>query len=171
MATETPSDRGDLLSPERRVFITKVSLLLMGVASLLVAVPVVGFLIGPLVRRFPGRWRSIGNVDSFKVGETVKVAFRDPSPLAWAGVTAETAAWLRRISDTEFMAFAMNCTHLGCPVRWLPDASLFMCPCHGGVYYADGRVAGGPPPHALYKYPVRVRGGMVEIQTSAIPLA
>jgi len=168
MATE--ESRGEALSPERRVFITKVSLLLMGLAGLLVAVPVVGFLIGPLIRQFPGTWRPVGSVDSFQVGKTVKVNFRDPSPLAWAGVTAQTAAWLRRVSDTEFTAFALNCTHLGCPVRWLPDASLFMCPCHGGVYYADGRVAGGPPPRALFTYPVRVNNGQVEIQTSAIPI-
>ncbi len=170
MATDSGESRGEALSPERRIFITKVSLALMGFAAMLVAVPIVGFIIGPLVRRFPAIWRPVGKVDSFKIGETVKVDFRDPSPLAWAGVTAETAAWLRRVSDTEFTAFAMNCTHLGCPVRWLPKADLFMCPCHGGVYYPDGTVAGGPPPHALFKYPVRVRDGLVEIQTSAIPI-
>ena len=166
----TDESRGEVLSPERRVFVTKVSILLMGFAALLIGVPVVGFLIGPLVRRFPGMWRPVGSVDSFQIGKTVKVNFRDPSPLAWAGVTAETAAWLRRMSDNEFMAFALNCTHLGCPVRWLPDAGLFMCPCHGGVYYSDGRVAGGPPPRALFTYPVRVHNGQVEIQTSAIPI-
>jgi len=98
------------------------------------------------------------------------VSFLDPSPLAWAGVTARTAAWLRRKSENEFVAFAMNCTHLGCPVRWLASADLFMCPCHGGVYYSDGEDAAGPPPRALFKYPIRVRDGMVEIRTSAVPL-
>src|SRR5437763_1559311 len=99
MATETQPTRGEVLSPERRIFITRVSILLMAIASLLVAVPVIGFLIGPLVRKFPDVWRSVGALDDFKIGETVKVSFRDPSPLAWAGVTAETAAWLRRIND------------------------------------------------------------------------
>ena len=36
--------------------------------------------------------------------------------------------------------------------------------------YADGEVAAGPPPHALFKYPVRIRDGEVEILTSAVPL-
>ena len=83
---------------------------------------------------------------------------------------ARTAAWLRRESDDRFIAFSVNCTHLGCPVRWLPDANLFMCPCHGGVYYGDGTVAAGPPPHPLPRYPVRVREGQVEILTSPLPI-
>ncbi|MFZ1890439.1 MAG: ubiquinol-cytochrome c reductase iron-sulfur subunit [Candidatus Binataceae bacterium] len=165
-----PAPAGDALSPERRAFVVKLSLGLMGLAAALVAVPIVGFLIGPLIRKFPAIWRPIGKAESFAVGKTVLVSFRDPSPMAWAGVTAETAAWLRRDASGEFTAFAVNCTHLGCPVRWLPDANLFMCPCHGGVYYSNGTVAGGPPPRPLFQYPVRVNNGMVEIRTSAVPI-
>ncbi len=88
----------------------------------------------------------------------------------WSGVTARTAAWLRREADDRFIAFAINCTHLGCPVRWLPDADLFMCPCHGGVFYGDGRVASGPPGRPLARYEVRVRGGVVEILASPLPI-
>jgi menaquinol-cytochrome c reductase iron-sulfur subunit len=94
----------------------------------------------------------------------------DTSPLPWAGVTAKTAAWLRRVSADRFVAFAVNCAHLGCPVRWLPDAQLFMCPCHGGVYYADGTVAAGPPPHSLAQYATRITGDDVEIHTAPIPI-
>ena len=81
-----------------------------------------------------------------------------------------TAAWLRRLDSGGFVAFAVNCAHLGCPVRWLAKANLFMCPCHGGVYYADGSVAAGPPPHGLFQYPVRVHDGQVEILASAVPI-
>jgi menaquinol-cytochrome c reductase iron-sulfur subunit len=45
-----------------------------------------------------------------------------------------------------------------------------MCPCHGGVFYGDGRVASGPPGRRLARYEVRVRGGAVEILASALPL-
>ena len=158
------------LSPERRAFLVKVSIALSALAGALVGIPVVGFLLGPLLQTTPDIWRSVGKTEDFQIGTTVRVAFVDPSPLEWAGVTARTAAWLRRVADDQFVAFAMNCTHLGCPVRWLQDANLFMCPCHGGVYYADGAVAAGPPPHALFKYPVRLRNGEVEILTSAVPL-
>jgi menaquinol-cytochrome c reductase iron-sulfur subunit len=134
------------------------------------AVPMGGFIVAPLFRKIPHDWRSVGKVGRFVVGETVGVTFIDASPLPWAGVTAKTAAWLRRVSEDKFAAFSVNCAHLGCPVRWLPDAKLFMCPCHGGVYYADGSVAAGPPPHPLSQYPVRVRDGEVEIHTEPIPI-
>jgi menaquinol-cytochrome c reductase iron-sulfur subunit len=138
--------------------------------GLLAGVPVLGFVLAPLVRRPPPNWRAVGALESFKIGETVKVEFTDPSPLPWSGITARTAAWLRRTSDTEFVAFSMNCRHLGCPVRWVEGATLFMCPCHGGVYYEDGSVAAGPPPEPLARYAVRVNNGQVEIETSPIPL-
>jgi menaquinol-cytochrome c reductase iron-sulfur subunit len=158
----------DLLS--RRQFLARLSIGLGALAAAAASVPIIGFILSPFVRQPPETWRSVGAVDNFKVGETVQVSFLDASPLPWAGVTADTAAWLRRNSEQEFTAFSVNCTHLGCPVRWLPDAELFMCPCHGGVYYQDGAVAAGPPPLPLPQYPVRVRNGQVEIRTSPIPI-
>jgi quinol---cytochrome c reductase iron-sulfur subunit, bacillus type len=155
---------------DRRRFLVRVSIALSAAGAALVGVPFVGFLIAPLLERAPRLWRPVGRVADFTIGNTVEVSFEDASSLPWAGVTGRTAAWLRRHSADEFIAFAVNCTHLGCPVRWLPDADLFMCPCHGGVYYSDGRVASGPPPQALTRYPVRVRNGRVEIQTSPVPI-
>jgi menaquinol-cytochrome c reductase iron-sulfur subunit len=157
------------MSLDRREFLTRVTVVLGGAAAALVAVPTLGFLLAPLWERSEREWRQVGDVGRFAVGTTTEVAFEDATPLPWAGVAARTAAWLRRESDDRFVAFAVNCTHLGCPVRWLPDASLFMCPCHGGVYYQDGSVAAGPPPHRLAEYPVRIRNGAVEILTSPLP--
>jgi menaquinol-cytochrome c reductase iron-sulfur subunit len=135
-----------------------------------ISVPGLGFVIAPLFRNAPREWRPVGKVERFRVGETVNVVFVDASPLPWAGVTSRTSAWLRRVDESAFIAFSVNCAHLGCPVRWLETARLFMCPCHGGVYYEDGRVAAGPPPHPLTRYPVRVEAGEVEIRTDPIPI-
>ena len=154
----------------RRRFLSRLSIALSGLGGALVGVPVVGFLLAPLLRRTPERWDPVGAVETFKVGETVKVTLLDPSPLPWAGVAARAAAWLRRDTEQDFIAFAVNCTHLGCPVRWLQDASLFMCPCHGGVFYKDGAVAAGPPPQPLTQYRVRVNNGQVEIMADKIEL-
>jgi menaquinol-cytochrome c reductase iron-sulfur subunit len=175
MGTENEQPYPDHHEPEpvllsRRRFLTGLSVLLGAAGAAVVGIPIVGFLFSPLLQKIPQDWRPVGAVGDFQVGQTVAVSFLDASPLPWAGVTAKSAAWLRRDSQQEFTAFAVNCTHLGCPVRWLADANLFMCPCHGGVYYQDGTVAAGPPPKALAHYPVRVRNGQVEIRTGAIPI-
>jgi menaquinol-cytochrome c reductase iron-sulfur subunit len=154
----------------RRKFLSRISLALGAIGAALIGVPVVGFLLAPLFESVARQWRGVGAVAKFQEGQTVEVKFEDASPVAWAGVTGQTAAWLRRDTGDRFVAFAVNCTHLGCPVRWLKDADLFMCPCHGGVYYKDGTVAAGPPPRPLVQYPVRVRGGQVEILTSPTPI-
>jgi menaquinol-cytochrome c reductase iron-sulfur subunit len=153
----------------RRSFFSRLSILLGSVAAAIVAIPSVGFLLG--LRRPTKIWRAVGHVQDFEIGATTQVAFQDPSPLPWAGVTAQTAAWLRRMGENEFIAFSVDCTHLGCPVRWLPGANLFMCPCHGGVFYADGTVSSGPPPRPLFHYPVRVQGDEVQILTSPLPIS
>ena len=153
----------------RREFFARVSFALGGVAVALVAMPTLGFLLAPLFERGSRDWRAVGGVGDFPVGTTREVTFEDATPLPWAGVSAKTGAWLRRDTEDRFVAFAINCQHLGCPVRWLPSATLFLCPCHGGVYYQNGDVAAGPPPAPLHRYPVRVRHGQVEIQTSQLP--
>lgn len=152
----------------RRRFLARLSVAAGSLVAALVAIPSVGFLLG--LRKVPKVWRAIGKVEDFSIGTTVEVSFADPSPLPWSGVTAQTAAWLRRVAEQEFIAFSVDCTHLGCPVRWLPDARLFMCPCHGGVFYSDGSVASGPPPRPLIQYPVRIQHGEVQIQASPLPI-
>jgi menaquinol-cytochrome c reductase iron-sulfur subunit len=154
----------------RRHFLERICLGLGGLCAAVLGIPLVGFIVSPLFRKTPRNWVSVGEIGDFEVGKTVNVTIIDPSPLPWAGVTAKTAVWLRRVNDQQFIAFSVNCTHMGCPVRWLPSAELFMCPCHGGVYYADGTVAAGPPPKPLIRYDVRTTNGQVEIRTMAIPI-
>ena len=104
----------------RRRFLSRLSVTLGAIGAALVAIPSIGFLLG--LRKAPQVWRTVGKLNDFRLGSTVNVSFLDPSPLPWSGVTAQTAAWLRRVGDDRFIAFSMNCTHLGCPVRWLADA-------------------------------------------------
>ena len=165
MATKTEHSAAapDDATITRRRFLTRLSVGLGGLGAALVGVPFVGFLLAPLLRQVPEEWQKIGPIGDFTIGEAQLITLNDPSPLPWAGVAARTAAWLRRDSEQEFVAFAVNCTHLGCPVRWLQDASLFMCPCHGGVFYNDGSPAAGPPQRPLTRYGVRVRDGQVEV--------
>lgn len=157
-------------SSDRRRFLASISMIAGAVASAIMGIPVLGFSLGSVFAKRSRAWKSVGLVEQFEIGKTVLVSFENAAPLPWDGVTAKTAAWLRRETENEFIAFAVNCTHLGCPVRWAPDANLFLCPCHGGVYYSNGEVAAGPPPRPLSRYDVRLRNGQVEIQAGPIPM-
>jgi menaquinol-cytochrome c reductase iron-sulfur subunit len=143
-----------------------------GLGSLIVGIPIIGFVLSPLIKPPPTPWRDVGSIDKFKVGDTVAVTYNyDQSQVqAWSGNTEKTKAWLRRDTTDKFTAFAVYCTHLGCPVLWVPQPRIFLCPCHGSVFNGDGTVAGGPAPRPLFQYPVRIRNGRVEIQAVQQPL-
>jgi len=155
----------------RRRFVEKLSIGLVGLCGAIIGVPLVGFILAPFFRKVPEKWVTIGKPGDYEIGKTIAVTVTDPSSLPWAGVTAKSGVWLRRVSEDNFIAFSANCTHLGCPVRWLPDADLFMCPCHGGVYYSDGKVAAGPPPLPLFRYGVRVENGELQMKQAIVPIS
>lgn len=171
MRNENDTPGADDSGMDRRRWLSRFMVGLGALAAAGAGIPLIGFVLAPLVRAPRARWRAVGRVAEFGIGGTTAVTLEDPSPLPWSGQVARTAAWLRREGEREFVAFAIDCTHLGCPVRWMAEANLFMCPCHGGVYYANGAVAGGPPPRPLPRYPVRVRGDVVEIRTTPLPIS
>ena len=154
----------------RRNFLMRISLGIAALSAAVVAIPVISALLAPLLEEPVNKWRKVGLVNEFAPGSTTLVSFINADPKPYAGLAAKTAAWLRRKQGSDFIAFAANCTHLGCPVRWEAKAHLFMCPCHGGVYYEDGTVAAGPPPKPLTLYEVRVYMNEVQIKTSPIPI-
>ena len=115
-------------------------------------------------RRFVGL-----SLDDATPDETTLVNFRNPYSNSWDGATANVPAYVRRTSESDFTVFAINCAHLGCPVRWFKESQLFMCPCHGGVYYADGSRASGPPERGLFTYGVKVMGESLMIDAGQMP--
>jgi Rieske Fe-S protein len=153
----------------RRGFLLRLGLAANAVAALLLAVPVIGYILGPVRRRPLQSWISLGPVETFPVGQTRLAIYDNPFRVAWDGPTARLACWVRRIDRDRFQVFAINCTHLGCPVRWFAQSRLFMCPCHGGVYYEDGSRASGPPPRGLFEYEYRVEGGRLRVRGGQLP--
>jgi menaquinol-cytochrome c reductase iron-sulfur subunit len=141
------------------------------VASIL-AVPVVGYLLSPVIRgRKPDSesWLSLGALDQFPSGQTRLATYRNPIANSSDGETANIPCWVRSLDGEKFQVFAINCAHLGCPVRWFPQSGLFMCPCHGGVYYSDGSRASGPPERGLFEYSYKVEQGKLLIKAGALP--
>lgn len=163
-----PEDDPKVVS--RRWMLMKIGVLLNAAAALAVATPVIGYLLGP-IRKKGGynSWISLGSLEQFPVGETRLADYVNPYNHPWDGATAKTACWVRHVDKTTFQVFAINCAHLGCPVRWFPQSELFMCPCHGGAYYANGDRASGPPERGLFQYDYKVKGNELHINAGQMP--
>jgi len=163
------SESGEL---SRRTILMKLGIAFNAVVGLILAVPILRYVLSPLARsRKAGyeSWIPLGAVSDYPAGETRLASFQNPDVQPWDGKTADSACWVRRVDEGKFQVFAINCAHLGCPVRWFAQSRLFMCPCHGGVYYEDGSRASGPPERGLFIYPYKVDAGKLFIQAGELP--
>ena len=154
----------------RRWLLFKAGIALNGIVGLALAVPVLRYLLAPWRKDASyNSWTSLGRIETFPIGETRLAVYRNPTRNSWDGDTDNVACYVRRESASQFKVYAINCAHLGCPVRWFPQSQLFMCPCHGGVYYADGSRASGPPERGLFTYNWQVVSGELQIDAGQMP--
>ncbi len=158
--------------PSRRAIVLKLGILFNAAAGAALAIPVLGYLLSPVVRqrkRMYDDWISLGPLTQFPAGQTRMATYQHPSASPSDGETANIPCWVRRLEGEAFQIFAINCAHLGCPVRWFPQSSLFMCPCHGGAYYQDGSRASGPPERGLFEYRYKIERGALFIKSGEMP--
>ena len=170
---------GPALNPAlgRRSFLGWLTYGLGAVAAAVVGLPFIGYLFG--ARKAPVKWLSLGRVTDFPHEPDAPGDLRQPHQPA-VGRLGGSYRRLRALrgprraeaDETKahtFLVLAVNCAHLGCPVEWFPESGLFMCPCHGGVYYANGERASGPPPRGLYRcvYRVKRAGGVLQLEIQA----
>jgi menaquinol-cytochrome c reductase iron-sulfur subunit len=168
----TQSHRSAETTLPRRSFFRWLTAAMGALASAFCAIPVVGYLLKPSKR--PIDWVDLGQVRDFALNETRMVTFDNPIRQPWDGMTAHTGVYVRYEGKDDqqkdqFLVLAVNCAHLGCPVSWFPQSGLFMCPCHGGVYYATGERASGPPPRGLFRCVWQMRDGHLEVQAPHYP--
>lgn len=154
----------------RRWLLFNAAIALNGLVGVVLAIPIFRYLLAPWRKDSSyDSWVSLGGVSAFPVGETRLAFYKNPSTKPWDGQTDNVACYVRRESSDQFSVFAINCAHLGCPVRWFPQSQLFMCPCHGGVYYADGARASGPPERGLFTYDWKIAAGELQIDAGQMP--
>src|SRR5580692_3436902 len=172
---QSTAERATTPSPKpisRRNMLMILGIGINAVAGILFSVPIIGYIFAPARRREMSAdlaWVSLGKITQFPEGETRLATYRNPLVRPSDGDTANIPCWVRHISAGKWQVFAINCTHLGCPVRWFPQSGLFMCPCHGGAYYADGARASGPPPRGLFEYRYTVEHGNLLVHAGQMP--
>jgi hypothetical protein len=140
------------------------------VAAAAFTLPAVGVAVGPMFEKKEEMWEAVGPVADFPddtyIPRTLTI---EPG----IGDVGKTTVYIRKYNtkiDTQpkdeyndFIAVSTRCMHLGCPARFVAASSRFICPCHGGVYDFQGKVAGGPPVRPLDRFYTRVRNGLVEV--------
>src|SRR5436190_16220368 len=100
--------------PQRRTFLQWLSYGLLTAAGALVAVPILGFLLGRRKREVP--WVPLGMVADFPASETRLKTFDNPIREPWDGMTAKIGVFVRyEGKDTggqdQFLVLAVNCAH------------------------------------------------------------
>ncbi len=154
----------------RRRFMTGTAHVAGAVAVSAIALPALGFALGPIFEEKEVEWQPVGDFDDFPLDEYVPKTITETEGI---GVVGQTTVYMRKYNkdiDTEkpdeynkVVAISTRCMHLGCPVRYVDASQRFICPCHGGVYDFTGKVVGGPPVRPLDHFYVRVRDGQVQI--------
>jgi menaquinol-cytochrome c reductase iron-sulfur subunit len=152
----------------RRRLMTGGALAAGGIASAAFGLPALGFALGPVLEDQRGeRFLDVGPEADFNpqtyVAKVITLVFDE------VGETGKTTIYVRRFDqgrDTDklkqpYIAISTRCAHLGCPVRYVQASERFICPCHGGVYEFDGKVAGGPPVRPLDRFETKVENGRV----------
>ncbi len=140
---------------------------IIGVLNAAVAIPilgpVLGFISAPLARRQEPQWVSVLNDAELGEGSTQEVDFSLVVKDGFRTSNRRYSIYVHRSAD-GVKAFFPSCTHLGCRVEYQEDNERYFCPCHGGVFSADGAVVAGPPPRALDEFETKVEDGQIWIK-------
>jgi len=102
------------------------------------------------------RWSRAGTTSDLKPDEPVARVLSVSRVDGWYRARARETVFLVWDGDKTIRAMSATCTHLGCQVQWQAKQKKFRCPCHGGVYAADGTVLEGPPPRPLQTIEARI---------------
>ena len=139
----------------RSKFLTGATVGLGGLIGVAIAVPVLGFVLGPSFVQEDWYWTSFGKADNpaFKEKTFEPVIFERGT----LGELDRRVAYVRRDGPEDFTIISNVCMHLGCPVQFKTTG--FACPCHGGQYDTEGIRTAGPPIRPLNRYEYKVENG------------
>ena len=115
--------------------------------------------LAPARRRARQAWIKLGPLDELpRRARRAWPSTRIRSASPWDGATAKVPAGCGGSRPISSRSSRSTARISAARCAGSPQSRLFMCPCHGGVYYEDGSRASGPPPRGLYEYEYQVRG-------------
>lgn len=148
----------------RRDFFRTATAVLGGIIAVVLAVPLVGSLIGPAFRKKPKKWARVARVGSLPVGQPTVLSFTDQTSEGYLRETVVRNVWAVRRSTADVTVYSPICPHLGCRYDWEPNSGRFLCPCHGSLFSLDGKVLEGPAPRPLDTLPTKIDGDELYVE-------
>jgi menaquinol-cytochrome c reductase iron-sulfur subunit len=149
--------------PDRRTFQLSLIYGLWAIMSAAFALPAAIYLLVPPKARKGTDWTDVGDLNRLPIGTPEEVVFRRNRVDGWKVTTEKNTAWVVRTSESEVIALAPQCTHLGCAYHWSERTKEFHCPCHTSSFSIEGIVLSGPAPRALDRYDIRVQNNKLLI--------
>lgn len=124
--------------------------------------PAIAYLLIPARARRKNDWVEAADVSQLGPQLPLEVTFRRNRVDGWRVVSEKSTAWIVKLPE-DIVAYAPQCTHLGCAYHWDARQTHFVCPCHNSVFSVDGKVQEGPAPRPLDRYQTRIEGNKVLI--------
>ena len=152
-----------LSNDNRRAFVLTFIYGLWGIITAALAVPAALYLLLPPRARKGDEWVQAGDTGQLQPGTPEELVFRRNRVDGWKVTSEKSTAWVVKTSDNNVIAFAPQCTHLGCAYHWDENHHYFLCPCHTSAFSLDGTVLTGPAPRPLDRYQVKVDGSKILI--------
>ena len=151
-------------APTRRSFYVAIIYGVWGAITAALAIPAGIYLLLPPAVKKDADWIEASELSAIPQGVPTEVSFQRKRVDGWKVISEKATAWIvRRPQNNEVIAFAPQCTHLGCAYHWEARNQSFVCPCHRSEFSADGVVLSGPAPRPLDRYKVKVEGGRIDI--------
>jgi menaquinol-cytochrome c reductase iron-sulfur subunit len=141
---------------DRRAFFLTMVYGLWAAMGAAVSIPAVVYLLFPPKLRPETEWDEAGDVTRMVPNSPVEMVFRRNRVDGWRIQSEKSTAWAVKQDNGQIIAFAPQCTHLGCAYHWDDGKRQFLCPCHTSVFSLDGKVVSGPAPRPLDRYAVKI---------------
>jgi menaquinol-cytochrome c reductase iron-sulfur subunit len=157
-----PAIEDDLTPTRRRFYLAAIS----GLGSLIGAalgIPALLYLFFPPKSKEQAGWVEAADIGGLAVNSPEEVSFRRNRVDGWKVTSEKATAWVVKSADNQVVAFAPQCTHLGCAYHWDAQNNNFLCPCHTSTFGIDGKVLSGPAPRPLDRYETKLDGSKLEI--------
>jgi menaquinol-cytochrome c reductase iron-sulfur subunit len=149
----------------RRGFLSTVTWAIGALIAAGFGVPAVAYVVGPALKKTQeGEWIQIGSTGKVELGSPTLFNVAVERKTGWIVNQEKISIYVLTTDGRDFIAMSNICTHLGCRVRWIADQGAFFCPCHNGVFDAQGAVLSGPPPRPLDRYEVKVEGDKLYVR-------